>query len=163
MDTIQIILIVFWSLVILITLVIELLTFGIFSSIITIAAIPSLIIATSGPLEWYWMFLQFVIFIFLFVILYFSFYKAVKKYLAKMTLFKGPIQDIVGTKTKLLISCNETNEDINNYGSVSINGKNYRTLSEVGEGKIEKDNIVEISAIRGTTLFVKKVSQNILS
>lgn len=75
-----------------------------------------------------------------------------------MTHFKGPIQDIVGTKTKLLISCNETNEDINNYGSVSINGKNYRTLSEAGQGKIEKDNIVEISAIRGTTLFVKKVS-----
>ncbi|AWX70048.1 hypothetical protein DP067_01560 [Mycoplasmopsis anatis] len=155
MNEIMITSVVIWSAIILITLIIELSTFGIYSSLITISAIPSLFISIFSKPGLTSILVEIVLFIVLSSLLIVLFYFFGKKLLK--TKYQGPILELIGQTTDLLVDSHKQPKTIEEYGKVYVNGKTFRTIPVENIDFIKQGTKVEIVRIEGNTLFIQPV------
>ncbi|MBW0594839.1 hypothetical protein HUN03_00445 [Mycoplasmopsis anatis] len=155
MNEIMITSVVIWSAIILITLIIELSTFGIYSSLITISAIPSLFISIFSKPGLTSILVEIVLFIVLSSLLIVLFYFFGKKLLK--TKYQGPILELIGQTTDLLVDSRKQPKTIEEYGKVYVNGKTFRTIPVENIDFIKQGTKVEIVRIEGNTLFIQPV------
>lgn len=155
MNQIMITTIVIWSTIILVSLIVELTTFGIYSSLITISAIPSLFISIFVKGSIVSTILEILLFIVIGTILIVLFYFFGKKFIK--TKYQGPILELIGHQTDLLVDAHREPKTVEEYGKVYIGGKTFRTLPVENIDFIKQGTKVEIIKIEGNTLYIKPV------
>ncbi|WGI36328.1 NfeD family protein [Mesomycoplasma lagogenitalium] len=146
-----------WIAIILIFIIIELFTSGIWSGLTSLSAIPSAIFSIFLQGQWWAILIQVLLFLVLWVLIYFSLYKFLKSKLKatkeNINRLKGFVN---GEKYKLVEDSYEFQESENSFGKIKIDGKYYRTLSNEGQGKIEKDSWVIIKQVKGNILYIER-------
>ncbi|WP_322909097.1 hypothetical protein [Mycoplasmopsis felis] len=150
--------IVFWSIIILLFILVEIFTTGIWSGITSLVAIPSLFISIfTKSNEWWMILIQVLLFIILWIILYYGVYKILKnkiKYGQKLEQMIGidfQKKYILQKESKEIIFSNE------DYGLIIINGKKFRTISYEKQGIIQKNTEVFIKEIKGNIFYIERV------
>ncbi|UWD34327.1 NfeD family protein [Mesomycoplasma molare] len=153
----QITFISFWILVILTFIIAELITNGIWFGLTSIASVPSLLISILSPYYFWMFFIEIIVFIVVWVILYYSSYNFFKKQLSKFKIANGNLLDYLINKSGILLEDSfESGKGGKQYGKIDIEGKFYRTVSVSGEGVIPKGTWVKISKTEGNLLFVER-------
>ncbi|WP_416321793.1 NfeD family protein [Mycoplasmopsis felis] len=150
--------IVFWSIIILLFILVEIFTTGIWSGMTSLVAIPSLFICIfTKSNEWWMILIQVLLFIILWIILYYGVYKILKnkiKYGQKLEQMIGidfQKKYILQKESKEIIFSNE------DYGLIIINGKKFRTISYEKQGIIQKNTEVFIKEIKGNIFYIERV------
>ncbi|WP_322910991.1 hypothetical protein [Mycoplasmopsis felis] len=150
--------IVFWSIIILLFILVEIFTTGIWSGMTSLVAIPSLFISIfTKSNEWWMILIQVLLFIILWIILYYGVYKILKnkiKYGQKLEQMIGidfQKKYILQKESKEVIFSNE------DYGLIIINGKKFRTISYEKQGIIQKNTEVFIKEIKGNIFYIERV------
>ncbi|WP_322908620.1 hypothetical protein RRG55_02155 [Mycoplasmopsis felis] len=150
--------IVFWSIIILLFILVEIFTTGIWSGMTSLVAIPSLFISIfTKSNEWWMILIQVLLFIILWIILYYGVYKILKnkiKYGQKIEQMIGidfQKKYILQKESKEIIFSNE------DYGLIIINGKKFRTISYEKQGIIQKNTEVFIKEIKGNIFYIERV------
>ncbi|MCU9940189.1 hypothetical protein NW739_05895 [Mycoplasmopsis felis] len=150
--------IVFWSIIILLFILVEIFTTGIWSGMTSLVAIPSLFISIfTKSNEWWMILIQVLLFIILWIILYYGVYKILKnkiKYGQKLEQMIGidfQKKYILQKESKEIIFSNE------DYGLIIINGKKFRTISYEKQGIIQKNTEVFIKEIKGNIFYIERV------
>ncbi|QJB70971.1 NfeD family protein [Mycoplasma sp. 1654_15] len=150
---------VLWAIIFLIFLIVELLTTGVWSGLISVSTIIPFILAITTDGQGWSVTLQLILFIVLFLILYFSLFKFLKRIFNK-TKYDGPVLELFDLDPiPLTHTTYEKGFEETKYGQINVQGKIYRTLSEKGQGTISEGTFVKIVRIEGTTLIVKKAIQ----
>lgn len=134
-----------WTAIIAVTLVLEFLTAEFISIWFSVSAVVSLVLAILKVPTW----VNVLVFCLLSLVLLLSLRKLCYK-LLKSSNEKTNTESLIGTKTKLLTSI--TKDD---YGTLKISGITWNVIAQNKEN-IEKDTEVEIVAITGNKLIVKK-------
>ncbi|WP_416322457.1 hypothetical protein O7983_000499 [Mycoplasmopsis felis] len=150
--------IVFWSIIILLFILVEIFTTGIWSGMTSLVAIPSLFISIfTKSNEWWMILIQVLLFIILWIILYYGVYKILKnkiKYGQKLEQMIGidfQKKYILQKESKEVIFINE------DYGLIIINGKKFRTISYEKQGIIQKNTEVFIKEIKWNIFYIERV------
>ncbi|MEI2462497.1 hypothetical protein RRG54_03950 [Mycoplasmopsis felis] len=150
--------IVFWWIIILLFILVEIFTTGIWSGMTSLVAIPSLFISIfTKSNEWWMILIQVLLFIILWIILYYGVYKILKnkiKYGQKLEQMIGidfQKKYILQKESKEIIFSNE------DYGLIIINGKKFRTISYEKQGIIQKNTEVFIKEIKGNIFYIERV------
>lgn len=150
--------IVFWSIIILLFILVKIFTTGIWSEMTSLVAIPSLFISIfTKSNEWWMILIQVLLFIILWIILYYGVYKILKnkiKYGQKLEQMIGidfQKKYILQKESKEIIFSNE------DYGLIIINGKKFRTISYEKQGIIQKNTEVFIKEIKGNIFYIERV------
>ncbi|WP_051619529.1 NfeD family protein [Mycoplasmopsis felis] len=150
--------IVFWSIIILLFILVEIFTTGIWSGMTSLVAIPSLFISIFiKSNEWWMILIQVLLFIILWIVLYYGVYKILKnkiKYGQKLEQMIGidfQKKYILQKESKEIIFSNE------DYGLIIINGKKFRTISYEKQGIIQKNTEVFIKEIKGNIFYIERV------
>lgn len=146
----------FWLGVFVLSLIVELLTTGIFSGIIAVSVIPAIFIAGfAGHFTWT-IPVQLGSAVLLWIILYFSFYRILKSWIDKRNKYKGPIEDFIGEEIELLSEAHEAGESPQQYGKVILKSFKFRVLAIPSQGIIPSGTKVKVVKIEGNTLYVKR-------
>ncbi|MBN3534969.1 NfeD family protein [Mycoplasma procyoni] len=154
----KIILIVFWSILILAFVLAEVLSNGIWFGLTAVAMVPSAIIAIASPSNPISISMQFVVFVVLWFALYFGTYKFFKNKFSKKIKGTERLQDLTHSEPEILLEDSfEYAQNTNNFGRIKIYGKYYRTLSAPGQGKIDKGSVVKVVYIKGNILYIERV------
>ncbi|MCU9938233.1 hypothetical protein NWQ34_00690 [Mycoplasmopsis felis] len=149
--------IVFWSIIILLFILVEIFTTGIWSGMTSLVAIPSLFISIfTKSNEWWMILIQVLLFIILWIILYYGVYKILKNKIKY-----GKLEQMIGIDfQKKYILQKESKEIIfsnEDYGLIIINGKKFRTISYEKQGIIQKNTEVFIKEIKGNIFYIERV------
>ena len=135
-----------WLGVIVLSLVVEFVSFDMVSIWFAAGGIVSLILSACGAsLTW-----QLIFFIVVALALLLSLRKIALKYLQKGDNFKSNTDSLVGKKYKLLKAINDDEK-----GSIKINDVELTAVTE-DDSTIEKGEMVEIVKIKGNKVIVKK-------
>lgn len=137
---------IYWLIIFLVLLVIEIFTLGLTTIWFAIGAIAAFIASLFGA----GLIVQIVLFIVISIITLLLTRPLAVKYLGKNTI-KTNVEEIIG-KTAVVT---KTIIDSNSAGEVKLNGEIWMAKSENGE-RIEEDTAVEIVAVNGVKLIVKK-------
>ncbi|MCU9934597.1 hypothetical protein NWE61_05855 [Mycoplasmopsis felis] len=140
--------IVFWSIIILLFILVEIFTTGIWSGMTSLVAIPSLFISIfTKSNEWWMILIQVLLFIILWIILYYGVYKILKNKIK----YGQKLEQMIGIDfQKKYILQKESKEIFSNedYGLIIINYKKFRTISYEKQGIIQKNTEVFIKEIK---------------
>ncbi|WP_215740476.1 NfeD family protein [Mesomycoplasma hyorhinis] len=151
-----IVMIVVWAVVFVVFLLVEFFTTGVWSGLISVSAVIPFILAITTNGQIWSITLQIILFILLFLILYFSSFKFLKRLFNK-TEYEGPILELLDLDPiPLTHSSSEKGFEETKYGQINIHGKIYRTLSDKGQGFISEGTFVKVVRIEGTTLIVQR-------
>ncbi|TDV24368.1 membrane protein implicated in regulation of membrane protease activity [Mycoplasmopsis mustelae] len=155
-EILKIVFITFWVAIILLFIILEVSTNGIWFGLTSVAAIPSVLVAIFTKSKWWIILIEFAIFTILWIILYFSFFKLLKNKLKSQTENERLDGLTKSVPNELLEDCDEYGHSDNNYGKIKIDGKYYRTLSVKGQGRIAKGTMVVVETIKGNILYIRK-------
>lgn len=145
-----------WLFIFITMILIEIFTTGIWSGITAAAVLPSLVIASSTKPVWWIFVLQVGLFLVLWIVLYFSLYKVLKRYFNK-TVYKGPIYEMIdGEAIALLEDSYEAGDSKQKYGILALGDKKYRTISLPGQGIIFQGEYVVVKEIKGNILYITR-------
>lgn len=145
MTTTQIIMISIWSIVLISTLLIEILTVNFISIWFSVGSLVSIFISVFEKNYWVSIIVFPLVSLF-FISICFPIYMKYKKNFSKID-----INSLVGIKSILLKDSNEYK-----LGEIKIGNTIYQTKSET---LIKKDTLVQVKAIQGNKLLIEEVSE----
>lgn len=155
MNTYQTVMLGFWTATLILTLFLELIFTSYFFLISGLSTIIPLILALTLANKYY-IILQVIIYLLIWLILFVSMWKVFK--VLKFFNPKNPhLNSLVGLKGFLSTPSYASNHRDFQYGSIKINGINYRTVNEVDD-YLAKDSQVIITKVKGNRVFVKKIN-----